>query len=323
MTLNIAEIRASQPRATPYKMADERGLFLLVQPSGARLWRLKYRFRGIEKKLALGRYPDISLKEARLKCDEARRMLSEGIDPAAVRKQAALEASLSAASTFATVAEEYIEKMEREEKAAATLKKARWFLKLLDRDIGHRPISEITPFELLTTLRKVEGKGHHESAQRARAFAGRIFRYAVVTARASSNPADLLRGALTAPKVTHHAALLEPTEVGALLRAIDGYTGRAETKIALQLAAHLFVRPGELRKAEWEELDLAGSVWRIPALKMKMAQLHAVPLSAQSLALLQQLRGFANPGIYLFPAFHTSARPMSENTLNAALRRLG
>jgi integrase len=323
MTLNIAEIRASQPRAKPYKLADEKGLFLLIQPSGARLWRLKFRFRGVEKKMALGQYPEISLKTAREKRDEARRLLAEGVDPVASKKQAELEAAIGAANTFRTIADEYIEKMEREGKSPATLRKARWFRDLLELDIGHRPIAEITPHELLEALRKVERRGHHETAQRLRAFAGRVFRYAIVTLRAKTNPADLLRGALTAPRVKHYAAILDPAKVGELLRAIDGYEGRPETRAALRLAPHLFVRPGELRQAEWKEIDFDAAVWRIPAEKMKMAQPHVVPLSSQALALFREVRSLGNPGSYVFPAFHTSQRCMCENTLNAALRRIG
>ena len=304
-------------------MADQQGLYLLVKPSGTKLWGLKYRFRGVEKKLSLGQFPEISLKDARLKREDARRLLAEGIDPTAAKRKAAIEASLAAATTFRSVADEFIEKMEREGKAEATLTKARWFRDLLDRDIGHRPVTEIAPFELLTALRKIEGRGRLESAQRARAFAGRVFRYAVVTARASMNPSDLVRGALTAPKVKHHAAILDPMEVGALMRAIDGYTGRPETRIALQLAPRLFVRPGELRQAEWSEFDFEEAVWRIPGEKMKMAQPHVVPLSTQSLALIRELQSLSNPGRFLFPAFHTALRSMSENTLNSALRRLG
>ena len=323
MALTFAEIRGLQPRDAPYKVADQHGLYLLVNPSGAKLWKLKFRFLGVEKKLSLGRFPEISLKAARIKCEDARRLLMEGIDPAAAKRKEAVEASLSALSTFRIVADEYIEKMEREGKAKATTTKSKWFRDLLDRDIGHRPVSEITPHELLATLRKIEGRGHHESAQRARAFAGRVFRYAIVTMRAVTNPSDVLRGALTAPSVKHHSAIIDPIGLGGLLRAIDDYYGRPETKIALMLAPRLFVRPGELRQAEWSELDLGEAVWRIPAAKMKMGQPHVVPLSTQSIALFQQLKLLGNPGQFMFPAFHTSLRAMSENTLNSALRRMG
>jgi integrase len=194
---------------------------------------------------------------------------------------------------------------------------------LLEKDIGHRPVSEITPHELLAALKRVERRGHHEAAQRLRAFSGTIFRYAISTLRAERNPSDVLRGALTVPQVKHHAAILEPAKVGELLRAIDGYSGRPETRIALQLLPHVFVRPGELRKAEWDEFDFDAAVWRIPATKMKMGQPHVVPLSKQSIAMLEGLRDGGNHGTYLFPAPHTSKQPICENTLNVALRRLG
>ncbi|NML08341.1 integrase arm-type DNA-binding domain-containing protein [Sphingomonas sp. G-3-2-10] len=323
MAIKALEISRLQPRTTAYKVADDHGLYLQIQPSGAKLWRFKFRFRGVEKKLSIGKYPEVSLKAAREKRDDARRMLSNGIDPAAAKRQAIVEATIGAATTFRLVADEFVDKMEREGKKAVTIKKARWFRDLVDQDIGHRPVSEVTPHELLNALRKVERKGHHETAHRLRAFASRVFRYAVVTLRAKDNPADLLRGALTAPQVTHHAAILDPKLVGALLRSIEGYSGKQETHIALKIAPHVFVRPGELRQAEWQEFDLDAAVWRIPAAKMKMAQPHAVPLSTQVIGLLRQLRGLSNAGSFLFPAFHTTRRCMSENTLNSALRRLG
>lgn len=321
--LTVIAIRALKPKAKPFKVADEKGLFILVQPSGALLWRVKFRFRGIEKKLSLGRFPEVSLQDARKLRDEARAKVADGVDPVAERRQAEIEAKTSAANTFTLVADEYIEKMERERKSAATLKKARWFRDLLDRDIGHRPVAEVTPHELLAAIRRIERKGHHETAQRLRAFSGRIFRYAIASLRAERNPADVLRGALTVPQVKHHSALLEPQQVGELLRAINGYEGRVETRIALQLAPHVFFRPGELRTAEWSEIDFEKAVWRIPGEKMKMREPHVAPLSTQSIALLTQLRELGNRGSFLFPALHTSSRSMCENTLNTALRRLG
>lgn len=321
--LTVIGIRGLRPRDKPYKVADGNGLFLLVQPSGALLWRFKFRCRGIEKKLSLGRFPEVSLHEARARREEARAKLIDGVDPAAEKRQAELEAKLAAANTFRLVADEYIEKMERERRAPATLRKARWFRDLLDNDIGHRPIADVTPHELLTSLKRVERRGHYETAQRLRAFAGQIFRYAVAILRGGRNPADVLRGAATTPRVKHHAAISNPLEVGALLRAIEGYHGRPETNIALQLAPHVFLRPGELRTAVWSETDFRTAVWRIPAEKMKMGQLHAVPLSSQVLDILQRLRELRNHGDGLFPALHTYQRPMCENTLNVALRRLG
>lgn len=321
--LTTIQINALKPKEKAYKVADGKGLYLLVSPSGSLLWRVKFRFHGIEKKIALGRYPDLSLKEARLKRDEAREQLAQGMDPVAVRLQAKIEAELAARTTFRVVADEFIEKMEREGKAPPTLKKTRWLRDLLDPAIGHRPVAEITAHELLKALQKLERKGHHESALRVRSFAGRIFRYAVATLRAQHNPADILRGALITPKVKHHAAILEPAKVGELLRAIDGYGGKVETRVALQLIPHVYLRPGELRKAEWAEIDFDAAVWRVPAERMKMRQMHTVPLSTQALALLKYLRSLGNPGTFLFPANKTWLKPICENTLNVGLRRLG
>lgn len=321
--LTVVQIKALKPREKAYKVADGKGLYLAVQPSGSLIWRVKFRYHGVEKKITLGHYPAIGVKEAREKLEEARELLLGGVDPVAIKAQAKLQAEIAAATTFSVVADEYIMKMELEGKSPATLKKARWFRDLLDPHVGRRPVASVTPHELLAALKRLERRGHHETAHRLRAFSGRIFRYAVSTLRAQHNPADILRGALIAPKVKHHAAVLEPVKVGELLRAIDGYSGRIETRIALQLAPHVFLRPGELRKAEWSEIDFGAAVWRIPAAKMKMGQAHVVPLSRQVLGLLQQLRALKNSGEFLFPAFHTSVRPMCENTLNVALRRLG
>ncbi|WP_288935796.1 integrase arm-type DNA-binding domain-containing protein [uncultured Sphingomonas sp.] len=320
--LTVVQIRALKPAERPYKVADADGLYLLVQPSGALLWRFRYRCCGIERKLSLGSFPDVTLVQARRKRDEAKAELDDGIDPVEEKRQRRLKAELAAQTTFALVAEEYIQKMEREGRSPATIKKARWFLELLD-SIAKRPIAAITPHELLDVLKRVERRGHHETALRLRSFAGRVFRYGFATLRTERNPADILRGALTVPRVKHHAAIVEPKKVGDLLRAIDGYTGRPETLHALRIAPHVFLRPGELRQAKWTEIDFAEKVWRVPAERMKMKQPHAVPLSRQVLFMLQDLRSLARDSEFLFPALHTTKRCISENTLNVALRRLG
>jgi len=257
--LTVVQIRALKPAERPYKVADSDGLYLLVQPSGALLWRFRYRCCGIERKLSLGSFPDVSLVQARRKRDEAKAELDDGIDPVEEKRQRRLKAKLAAQTTFALVAGEYIEKMEREGRSPATIKKARWFLELLD-GIAKRPIAAITPHELLDVLKRVERRGHHETALRLRSFAGRVFRYGFATLRTERNPADILRGALTVPRVKHHAAIVEPKKVGDLLRAIDGYTGRPETLHALRIAPHVFLRPGELRQAKWSEIDFAEKV---------------------------------------------------------------
>lgn len=320
--LTTVQIRALKPEARPYKVPDSEGLFLLVQPTGALLWRFRYKVFGVERKLSLGTFPEVSLQQARRLRDNARADVEEGGDPAAEKRQKRLEAELAAKTTFELVATEYIEKMEREGRSPATIKKARWFLELLG-GIAKRPIALITPHELLDVLKRVERRGHHETAVRLRAFAGRIFRYGFATLRTEKNPADILRGALTVPQVKHHAAIVEPKKVGELLRAIEDYKGRPETLYALRLAPHVFLRPGELRQAKWGEIDFAEKVWRVPAERMKMKQPHAVPLSRQVLFILQDLRSLARSSDFLFPALHTTRRPISENTMNVALRRLG
>lgn len=320
--LTVVQIKALKPAERPFKVSDSDGLYVLVQPSGALLWRFRYRSSGIERKLSLGSFPEVSLAQARRKRDEAKAELEDGIDPVEEKRQSRLKAELAAQTTFGLVAEEYIQKMEREGRSPATIKKARWFLELL-AGIAKRPIALVTPHELLDVLKRVERRGHHETALRLRSFAGRVFSYGFATLRTERNPADILRGALTVPKVKHHAAIIEPKKVGELLRAIEEYKGRPETLHALRIAPHVFLRPGELRQAKWDEIDFAEKVWRVPAERMKMKQPHAVPLSRQSLFILQDLRSLARTSEYLFPALHTTKRPLSDNTLNVALRRLG
>ncbi|AMO72962.1 tyrosine-type recombinase/integrase [Sphingorhabdus sp. M41] len=323
MALTDTAIKGAKHGPKPIKLFDERGLFLLLQPSGGKLWRLKYRILGKEKKLSLGVYPDVTLKEARKRRDEARTLLANGADPASVKLEQAKSAKRNAANTFKAIADEYIDKSAKEGRAAVTIKKTRWLLSLLENAIGNRPITDITPADLLEALQKVEAKGHLETARRMRSFAGRVFRYAVATSRATADPSNLLRGALVAPKVTHHSAILEPKAVGELLRAIDGYQGQPLTCIALKLTPHVFVRPGELRRAEWQEFDLEKAIWTIPAEKMKMRDPHVVPLSLQALELLESAKVISEGQQYVFSSLYPGNRPMSENTINASLRRLG
>jgi len=243
MSLKDLEIRRLSARPKAYKVADALGLYLQVQPSGTKLWKMKYRFHGYERKLAFGRYPEVSLAKARQRRDEARQLLADGRDPLTEKRHAEAEAKLSQATTFKEIADEFIERMVLEGKSEPTLTKMRWFVRLLDRDIAHRPLSEITPHELLIFLRKIEARGHRETAVRLRAFANRVFRYGIVTMRGTSNPADVLRGALATPKPRHHAAIIDPKEVGALMRAIEDYPGKRETWIAIRMAANVFGRP--------------------------------------------------------------------------------
>ena len=323
MALSDAAIRAAKAGATQFKLFDEGGLFLIVRPSGGKLWRLKYRHQGKEQQLSIGRYPDVGLKEARERRDQARKQIAAGVNPAFEKKRAAIAASISAANTFKAVAEEFIAKREREGVKEITTVKARWLLALLESGVGERPIAEIEPYELLAVLKRIELSGRHETAKRLLAFAGRVFRYAVATARAQRNVAADLQGALIAPKAKHHAAIIDPKGVGALMRAIDGFEGHPMTLWALRLAPHVFVRPGELRMAEWKEIDLDAAIWRIPGSRMKMSREDVVPLSTQAVAILREAAELTGGGRFVFPSVRTPLRPMSENTLNAALRRLG
>lgn len=322
MALKDLEIRTLKVRDKIYKCSDERGLYLEVHPSGSKLWRYKYSHLGKDKRIALGRYPEVSLAEARRKRDEARQKLHEGIDPLAERKREKLVAIYKAANTFGDVAKEYIDKMVREGRADTTTAKANWLLEQL-APIAGDAVADLKPIEVLAALKRIEARGKHETARRCRSFASRVFRYAVATGRAENDPTSVLRGALITPKPKHHSALLEPEAVGELLRAIDAYSGNVMTRIAMQVAPHVMARPGELRQALWSEFDLEGAIWKIPAERMKMRRPHAVPLSRQVVAYLADLYPLTGPDGYVFPAFHTSRRPQSENTINQAFRRMG
>ncbi|MDE8349395.1 MAG: integrase arm-type DNA-binding domain-containing protein [Acidocella sp.] len=323
MALTDTAVRNSKPKDKPYKVADAHGLYLLVNPTGSKLWRIKYRIEGAERKLALGAYPEITLAEARAARDAARKQLAHSIDPNAAKRQARIEASIRAGNTFASVAEELIEKKGREGRAATTLTKHRWLLKLLGADFGKRPVADITPQELLHELKKHERRGRLETARQLRAFSGQVFRYAAATARADRDPAQLLQGALISPTVKHFAAITDTAQFGALLRAMDDYQGDPAVMYALKLTPHVFQRPGEIRQMEWIEVDFDKAIWTIPEAKMKMRQPHVVPLSKQAQALLREMRGLSGGGRYVFPSVRSRARPISDNTVNAALRRMG
>ena len=322
MALTDMQIRNIRPTDKVTQFTDDRGLYIEVHPSGSKLWRYKYRYMGKQKRIALGRYPDVGLAEARRRRDDARRKLDSGTDPSAERKREKLVAAFSAANTFVEVAREYIDKRVAEGQSDATTQKANWLLEQL-RPIWTFPVSDIKPVDLLAALKRVEAQGKYETARRGRSFAGRVFRYAVATGRGESDPSAILRGALIVPKVKHHAAILDPEQMGELLRAMDAYTGHAITRLAMQVSPHVMARPGELRKAEWSELDLDKAVWKIPAERMKMRRPHEVPLSRQVMGYLEELLALTGPDGFVFPAFHTFRRPMSENTVNQAFRRMG
>ena len=323
MGLTAVAINAAKGRAKDYKLADSDGLYLLVKPNGGRYWRMNYRFRGYQKTLSFGAWPEITLIDARARRDEARREGARGTDPGEKLKLDRIAADIAAAITFRSVAEEWLTKTEKEGLSAVTLKKNRWLLAFAFEKLGHRPIAEITPHELLGVLRKIEGRGRHESAKRIRAICSQVFRYGIATARADRDVAADLRGALIVPKVNHRPAVTTPNEAGALLRAIESFLGHPTTDIALRLSPHVFVRPGELRHAEWADFDFDRSIWTIPAHQTKMRRTHSVPLSRQALAIIAMIEFNADYSSYLFPSLRSTKRPMSENTINAALRRLG
>lgn len=323
MSLTDTAVRNTKPREKPYKLADEKGLYLLVHPNGSKYWRLKYRFAGKEKVLAIGVYPDISLADARNRREQARKQLANTVDPGEVKKVNKRATLVAAENSFEAVAREWFAKFAPTWVPSHSNK----IIRRLERDIfpwiGNRPIAEVTAPDLLTALRMVEGRGAIDTAHRVLQNCGQVFRYAIATGRASRDPSADLRGALAPAKETHHASITDPKAIGDLLRAIDGYQGSLVTKCALRLAPLVFVRPGELRKAEWSEFNLEGAEWRIPSERMKMREQHIVPLSSQAIAILHELHPLTGNGRYVFPGARTNGRPMSENTVNAALRRLG
>lgn len=324
MALTDSALKALKPRAKAYKVTDEKGLYVHVTPAGGKLWKLKFRNKvGAEKKLSLGAYPEISLKEARELRDAARSNLAKGVDPAEQKQRDKRAALISAANSFEAVAKAYIAKNRRDGLAEATVRKREWFLDIVRKRLGARPIAEIEPYEILDAVRPFETAKNDEKAHRTLQFIGQVFRYGVANQIAKSDPTRDLRGALSSRKPKHHAAILEPVKVGELMRALEGYEGQPITQFALRLSPYVFVRPGELRRAEWSEIDLEGAVWRIPAAKMKGRQEHAVPLARQSLAILREAQELTGDGQFVFPSIRSPRNPMSENTVNAALRRLG
>jgi integrase len=307
--------------AKPGKLFDGGGLFLLVKPTGSQLWRMKYRHAGKERLLSFGAFPEVTLAEARARRDEARSVLRDGNDPAAIKRAKKATDKLGAAETFQAVASEWL-KRQKPSLAEVTYSKAKWMLGLVP-SLDSIPIAAVSAPEVLAALRRIEAAGTIETAHRVKQKIGQVFRYAVATGRATRDPTGDLRGALAPIVSTSHAAVTDPKVVGELLQAIDGYQGQPATAAALKLAPLLFVRPGNLRAMEWAEIDLKAAEWRIPAVKMKMREAHLVPLPSQAVKILGELRSLTGTGRYCFPSLRTSNKPMSENTVNAALRRLG
>jgi integrase len=324
MALSDLTIRTAKPGAKPIRLSDSGGLYLELAPSGGKLWRLKYRFGGKEKRLALGKYPDVSLKDARDRRDEARKLLANEIDPGENRKVQKAAKTERAANSFEVVAREWIAKFTPTWAATHTSKIVRRLEMYVFPWLGGRPIAEITAPELLAVARRVEDAGAIETAHRILQNCGQVFRYGVATGRVASDPTRDLRGkggALQSAKPMHMAAITEPRKVAELLRIFDTYQGTLTVRCALQLAPLVFVRPGELRAAEWADIDLDAAEWRYIASKKGNA--HIVPLATQAVATLRELHALTGDGRYVFPSARTGERPMSDNAVLAAMRRLG
>ncbi|MGO9446410.1 MAG: tyrosine-type recombinase/integrase [Thiobacillaceae bacterium] len=321
MALTDTAIRNAKPAGKPMKLTDEKGLFLLVTPTGGKWWRLKYRFDRKEKMLSLGVYPEVGLKDARDSRDEARKLLANGIDPSENRKAQKTARTELAGNSFEAVAREWFAKQSpgwvkgHADKVIARLETNifPW--------LGSRPIGEITAPDLLQSLRRIEARGALETAHRALQICGQVFRYAVQTGRTQRDPSAALRGALIPWKPKHYPALTEPTKVAALLSSIDNYQGNLITRSALRLLPLVFVRPGELRQAKWEEIDLNTAEWRYTVTKTNTP--HIVPLASQAVEILRELHDLTGRSVYAFPGLRSHDRPMSENTINAALRYMG
>lgn len=319
MALTDVLIRNSRPGTQPIRLYDGKGLLLSLKPDGTRGWRFRYRFDGREKMLSFGAYPEVPLRLARERRDEARALIASGVDPSAERqaRRAARE------DTFEALALEWL-KMQEKNLAPRTLKKrTERFQAFVFPFLGSKPITELKATDVLSILKRIEARGKMETAHRVRSDCGNVFRYAVATGRADRDPTIDLRGAIAAVATRNRPAIVDPARIGELLRAIDGYRGDISTEFALRLLPLTFVRPGELRLAEWGEFDLPGSEWRIPPARMKMKALHVVPLSKQAVALLQDLHHLTGQGRLVFPSVRSADRAISDNTINAALRRLG
>ena len=319
-------IKSAKPREAPYKMGDSGGLYLQITPTGGKLWRWKYRVAGKEKKLSLGAYPEISLPLARKSRDEARAQLKAGQDPALIKRRKKADDMADAGDTFAAVARDYFEMRRRDAKkrwAEATRERAQHMLGLLLPSLGTVPVRQILPRDVLDAVRKIERRGTQETARRSLQLAGAILRHAVATARLDSDPTRDIRDAVATAETKHFAAITKPAELGDLLRAVDGYEGLGFTRHALLIQAMVFLRPGELRQAQWQDIDWEASVWWVPDDRTKMRKAHAFHMAKQVVELLRQVYVITGPDGFIFPSVRTTSRPMSENTLNGALRRLG
>ncbi len=321
MPLTDAAIRNAKPGTKPMRMFDERGLYLEVAPSGGKWWRFRYRFEGKHKLLSMGTYPDVGLAKARERRDEARRLVADAIDPSEHRKATKGARADRASNSFEVVAREWYGKLAPTWNAAHGDRIIRRFERDVFPWVGGRPIAEVTPPELLAVLRRIEDRGALETAHRALSNCGQVFRYAIATGRAERDASGDLRGALPPVKSEHFAAVTDPAKIGDLLRTLDGYQGTLTVQCALRLAPLVFVRPGELRKAEWADVDLDAAEWRYTVTKTSTP--HIVPLASQAVSTLRELHKLTGTGRFVFPGARTNGRPMSDNAILAAMRRLG
>jgi len=312
-----------KPKQKTFRQADGGGLFIEVAHGDSKLWRLAYRFEGKQKLLALGSYPETSLARAREKRQEAKGLLQDGIDPSAKAKADREERRAQLEDTFSAIAAELIERAEREGRAEITISKKRWLLGMAEADLGNKPIRDISAPDILKPLRRLEAKGHHESAVRMRAVIGQVFRYAIATGRAGNDPTFGLRGAIMTPKVSHRAAITEKAAFRELARHVWSYQGEPETQAALKLMVLLYPRPGELRLSYWKEFDLEKRTWTIPETRAKMRRQHVKPLSAVAVSVLKDLQKLNNRSLLVYPSSQTPVKSISEVTMNHALRRMG
>jgi integrase len=321
MALTDTAVRNTKPAEKPIKLTDERGLYLLLKPNGSRWWRFDYRYGGKRKTLSMGVYPDVSLKDARNRRDEARKLLASDADPGENRKAVKSAKMDQAANSFEVITREWYTKYSATWNASHGERIIRRFERDIFPWIGGKPIAEITAPDLLAAVRRIENRGALETAHRTLGNCGQVFRYAIATGRATRDISSDLRGALPPVKGEHFAAITEPKQVGVLLRAMDGYTGSQIVRCALRLAPLVFVRPGELRKAEWKDIDMDGAEWRYIVTKTKTP--HIVPLSRQAVEILTELQALTGTGRFVFPGARTNGRPMSDNAILAAMRRMG
>ena len=323
MPLTQFAITKAAPSDKPYKLADFGGLHLLVLPNGSKLWRFRYRFAGRENMLALGAYPSTALAEARTKRDDAKKLLASGTDPSRQRRLEKLAAVTAAQNTFGAVAAEYLANLEANGRAETTMIKNRWMLQNLAAPLATRPIAEIVPIEILDVLKCIEKSGRRETARKLRGTMGSVFRYAIVTLRATNDPTYPLRGALLKPIVQHRPAIIDEKALGSLMRSIDEYDGWPTIGAALQLLALTMARPGDVRGMRRSEINFEKAVWRIPAERMKMRRPHDVPLSTQAVQILRDIWPLSDHGDLVLPSIRAPKKPLSENAMNSGLRRLG